>query len=160
MSHPRSGSWRWLAATLLALLWWAPATAQTCTRACCAHHFKVIHGYLDILLSTQLSARKENAAQFSGNFTRQTAQSFLKLEVGAMRKAGAHYATESDPADQKAILAMADRLNLADQQMEAAKTDAAAQTIFDSLNLNLHLPPAVAPVPVVTPATTKSSKHP
>lgn len=154
MSHPR----KLAPALILALLWLVPAAAQTCTHACCERHFKVIHGYLDYLLSTQQHARKETATQFSGNFTRQTAQSFLKLEVAAMRKAGAHYAQENDAANQKAILAMADRLNLAEQQMVAAKTDAQAQNVFDGLNLQLHLPPSVVAPPVVTPATAAGAK--
>ncbi len=152
MSHFRNGTWRWLTSALLALFWLAPATAQTCTHACCPHHFKVIQGYLDFLHTTQLSARKETAAEFSSKFTRETAQSFLKLEVTAMRAAAAHFAQENDPLNQKAILAIADRLNLAEQQMEAAKTDAQAQAVFDALNLDLHLPPPSAPVAVVTPA--------
>lgn len=128
----------------------AAAGAQTCTRICCVHHFKIIHGFLAQAVAAQQRAKTQTAAEFGATYNRQTAITFMNLTAGELQKAGAHFAQEHDAANQAAALAMARELTQAASQMQSAKSDSAALAILRHANLALKIPPAVAPAPAAT----------
>ncbi len=134
------------------------AGAQTCTRICCVHHFKIIHGFLDQAVAAPQRARTQTAAEFGATYNRQTAITFLNLTAGELQKAGAHFAAEHDAANQAAVLAMARELTRSANQMQSAKSDGAALAILLHTNLALRIPAAVAPVKPAAPGTTGKTK--
>jgi hypothetical protein len=137
----------------------APAPAQTCTRICCVHHFKIIHGFLADAAAAQQRAAHQTAAQFGASYTRQTAVTFMNLTASELLRAAAHFGQLHDPANQAAVTAMAGELSQAAQAMQAAKSDAAALAILLHTNLALKIPPAVAPVsPAAAGAAGKAKK--
>jgi hypothetical protein len=113
---------------------------QTCTKACCPSHFAVANGFLDQLVAVQQESKKESVSQFSANYDRQKAKSFLVLTANALHDIAAHFGELKDSANEAAATSLSTRLQLAAKQIEGADTDAAAKKDFEALNLDLHLP--------------------